>query len=271
MSALCNINFKYGNRTETRQESQAETKVLTEGISVKLHWQLISLKTNHETVSETVIVTILQTLPVFQSLHFRGQYHVWDGFQMLMYVTAYLVSLTGYSCYILYERFNAFFLSLSGQLVQSSRHGNAQHKMGSKSLLRHKQIKVHNIMFVYKLGGYRNTVYNNNYIIDTMLSCMSTIFRSWLDKWLATFPHLYSLIYTAWNYIWMSLVEIWNRQKLFFKSIYLEIKLPLTSSFRKPIISMQPKWMLTKVHVLSHRTLNLHNTMLYILSWYCNH
>ena len=52
-------------------------------------------------------------------------------------------------------------------------------------------------MFVYKLGGYRNTVYNNNYIIDTMLSCMSTIFRSWLDEWLATFPHLYGLIYTA--------------------------------------------------------------------------
>ena len=105
------------------------------------------------------------------------------------------------------------------------RRGNAQHKMGSTSLLCHKQIKVHNIMFVYKLGGYRNTVYNNNYIIDTMLSCMSTIFRSWLDEWLATFPNLYSLIYTAWNYIWMSLVEIWNRQKLTFKSMYLEIKL----------------------------------------------
>ena len=142
-----------------------------------------------------------------------------------MCVTAYLVSLTGCSCYIHFEWFNAFFLSLSGQLVQSSRRGNAQHKMGSTSLLCHKQIKVHNIMFVYKLGGYRNTVYNNNYIIDTMLSCMSTIFRSWLDEWLATFPHLYSLIYTAWNYIWMSLVEIWNRQKLFFKTIYLEIKL----------------------------------------------
>jgi hypothetical protein len=28
-------------------------------------------------------------------------------------------------------------------------------------------------MFVYKLEGYRNTVYNN-YIIDTMFSCMST-------------------------------------------------------------------------------------------------
>jgi hypothetical protein len=35
MSTLCNINFKHGNRTETRQESQAEIKVLTEGISVK--------------------------------------------------------------------------------------------------------------------------------------------------------------------------------------------------------------------------------------------
>lgn len=35
MSTLCNINFKQGNRTESRQESQAEIKVLTEGISVK--------------------------------------------------------------------------------------------------------------------------------------------------------------------------------------------------------------------------------------------
>jgi hypothetical protein len=118
---------------------------------------------------------------------------------MLMYVTAYLVSLTGCSCYILFECFNAFFLPLSGHLMQSSQRGNAQHKMGSTSLSCHKQIKVHNIMFVYKLRGYRNTVHNNNnnYVIDTMLSCMSTILRSWLDEWLATFPHLYGLIYTA--------------------------------------------------------------------------
>lgn len=185
----------------------------------------MSPQTSHETSSETVIVT-LQTLPVFQSLQFYGQYHAWEGFQLLKHVTAYPVSLTGCSCYILFEWVNAFLLSLSDQLVQSSRCGSAQHKMGSTSLLCHKQIKVHNILFVYKLGGYRNTVYNNNnYVIDTMLSCKSTIFRSWLDEWLATFPHLYGLIYTAWNYIWMSLVEIWNRQKLFFKSKYLEIKL----------------------------------------------
>ena len=75
MSTLCNTNFKYGNRTESRQESQAEIKVLTEGIVSKLHWQLMSLQTSHETISETVIVTILQTLLVFQSLHFYGQYH----------------------------------------------------------------------------------------------------------------------------------------------------------------------------------------------------
>jgi len=35
MSTLSNINFKQGNTTESRQESQAEIKVLTEGISVK--------------------------------------------------------------------------------------------------------------------------------------------------------------------------------------------------------------------------------------------
>jgi len=75
MSTLCNINFKYGNRTESRQKSQAEIKVLTEGIVSKLHWQLMSLQTTQETISETVIVTILQTLLVFQSLHFYGQYH----------------------------------------------------------------------------------------------------------------------------------------------------------------------------------------------------
>lgn len=190
----------------------------------KLHWQLTFLHTNHETISEIVIVTILQTLPVFPKLNtFMVSIMIERVFKCWC-VTAYLDSLTGCSCYILFEWVNAFFLSLSGQLAQSSRRGNAQHKMGSTSLLCHKQIKVHNTMFVYKLGGYRNTVYNNNYIIDTMLSCMSTIFRSWLDEWLATFPHLYGLIYTAWNYIWMSLVEIWNRQKLFFKSIHLEIK-----------------------------------------------
>ena len=50
MSTLCNINIKYGNITESGQESQAQIKVLTEGISVKLHWQLMSLKTSHETI-----------------------------------------------------------------------------------------------------------------------------------------------------------------------------------------------------------------------------
>lgn len=35
MSTLCNINFKSGNRIESRQDSQAEIKVPTESISVK--------------------------------------------------------------------------------------------------------------------------------------------------------------------------------------------------------------------------------------------
>lgn len=150
---------------EQNQDRRAKqrSRCLQKASMSKLHWQLMSLQTSHETISETVIVTI-------------------TGFPKLMCVTSYLVAFTGCSCYIIFEWFNAFFLSLSGQLVQSSRRGIAQHKMGSTSLLCHKQIKVHNIMFVYKLGGYRNTVHNNNYITDTMLSGMSTIFRSWLDE-----------------------------------------------------------------------------------------
>lgn len=42
MSTLCNINFKYGNRTESSQKSQADIKVLTEGISVKTTLTIVS-------------------------------------------------------------------------------------------------------------------------------------------------------------------------------------------------------------------------------------
>jgi hypothetical protein len=52
-------------------------------------------------------------------------------------------------------------------------------KWGEHLFLCHKQTEVHNIMFVYKLEGYRNTLYNN-YITDTMFSCMST--NSWVDR-----------------------------------------------------------------------------------------
>ena len=122
----------------------------------------------------------------------------WDYF-ISVYFCFKAFSLIGSS------KFNSL-PSLSIWLVQSFRRGNAQHKKGRNFYTTSKLKFI--ILFVYKLRGYRNTVYNNNnyyYIIDTTLSCIST---GW--EWLATFPHLHSLIYTARNYIRMSLVEIWN-------------------------------------------------------------